>query len=265
MVSRQLPAGLAATALTPLAKEAATGRPIIFVSPHPDDETLGFNVQLWRHVAASRDVHVLTLTRGTATRVRAELNGETTPVWWKVRHDPTLEGYAPLSETAVGTARMAEQQAACAAVGIGADRIHDANLQDGKVTVAQAKAAIIALADRLGADTGLWAPSYLVDNHPDHLAAGQAVQALGREQPTRFWDRRYVVARPYWSDPRLAQIAGEVYASAANATERDRTINALRCYGAWQPQRGAFAIGMHSVPETFTALLAGPKCLVHKD
>ena len=167
-------------------------------------------MQLWRHVAAGREVHLLALTRGTATRVRGELNGEVIPPWWNIRHDPSLEGYAPLDPAAVGRARIREQAAACAAVGIGADRIHEAELQDGAVTTAQVKATIVALADELDPDTGLWAPSYLVDNHPDHLAAGQAVRALGREQPTRFWDRRYIVLRLYWTDPRLAQVPGEV-------------------------------------------------------
>jgi LmbE family N-acetylglucosaminyl deacetylase len=226
---------------------------------------LGFSVQLWRHVAAGREVHLLALTRGTATRVRGELNGEVVPSWWNIRHDPTLEGYAPLDRAAVGRARMREQAAACAAVGIGADRIHDAELQDGAVTTAQVKATIVALADELDPDTGLWAPSYLVDNHPDHLAAGQAVRALGREQPTRFWDRRYIVLRRYWTDPRLAQVPGEVYATPATSEERRRTINAARCYGAWQPRSGAFAVGHHSTPTLFDAALRDPKALVHKD
>ena len=117
------------------------GRPVVFVTPHPDDEVLGFSVQLWRHVAAGRDVHILTLTRGIGTRVIDELNGTTVNTnWWKVRHNPALEGYAPLDPAAIGRARMREQQAACAAVGIPASHIHEANLPDDlNVTVDQAR------------------------------------------------------------------------------------------------------------------------------
>jgi LmbE family N-acetylglucosaminyl deacetylase len=235
------------------------GRPVVFVTPHPDDEVLGFSVQLWRHVAAGRDVHILALTRGIGTRVIDELNGTTVNTnWWKVRHNPALEGYAPLDPAAIGRARMREQQAACAAVGIPASHIHEANLPDDlNVTVDQVKAAIIALADTLPPDPGLWATSYVVDGHPTHLAAGQ-------EQPTRFRDRRYVVLRTYWNDPRLAQVA-ETVGGPASAEERDRTINAARAYGAWQPRSGAFAIGNHSTSTLFGLALTDPKVMVHRD
>jgi LmbE family N-acetylglucosaminyl deacetylase len=246
--------------------EDAVGRPVIFVTPHPDDEVLGFSVQLYRHVAAGREVHVLALTNGSATRVVAELNGEVaTPQWWRVRHNPTAEGYTPLTPEQVGTARLAEQRQACACVRVGADRIHHAGLQDGQVTAGQAKAAILALADQLGPDPGLWAPSFVVDNHPDHLAAGQAVKALGQQQPDRFWDRRYTVHRNYWSDPRLAQVGGGTIATPASTIERDRTINAARCYGAWAPRVGSYAIGQHSTPSLFAFALTNPKVMVHRD
>jgi LmbE family N-acetylglucosaminyl deacetylase len=242
------------------------GRPVVFVTPHPDDEVLGFSVQLWRHVAAGRDVHILALTRGIGTRVIDELNGTTVNTnWWKVRHNPALEGYAPLDPAAIGRARMREQQAACAAAGIPASHIHEANLPDDlNVTVDQVKEAIVALADILPPDPGLWATSYLVDGHPTHLAAGQAVRELGREQPTRFRDRRYVVLRTYWNDPRLAQVA-ETVGGPASAEERDRTINAARAYGAWQPRSGAFAIGNHSTSTLFGLALTDPKVMVHRD
>lgn len=242
------------------------GRPVIFCVPHPDDEVLGFSIQLYRHVAAGREVHVLALTAGTGTRVTAELNGEVAvPTWWRVRHNPAAEGYAPLTSLQVGEARLAEQRQALACVRIGADRIHFAGLVDGHVTVAWATAAILELADTLAPDTGLWAPSYLVDNHPDHLAAGQAVRALGQQDPERFWDRRYTVHRNYWGDPRVAQAPGRAWAGPASVIERDRTINAARCYGAWAPRAGCYAIGQHSTPSLFAGALTDPRALVHKD
>jgi len=110
----------------------------------------------------------------------------------------------------------------------------------------------------------LWATSYLVDGHPTHLAAGQAVRELGREQPTRFRDRRYVVLRTYWNDPRLTQVS-ETVGGPASAEERDRTINAARAYGTWQPRSGAFAIGNHSTSTLFGLALTDPKVMVHRD
>jgi len=245
--------------------ESAMGRPVIFVVAHPDDETLGFGPQLRRHVVYDRDVHVLLLTRGEATRVREELNGERITPWWRVLHNPVVEGYAPLTQTDVGTARLAELVAAVGCMGIPPDRVHEARLPDGGVTVEAAKAAILELADTLP-DTGLWSHSYLVDNHPDHLAAGQAVRQLGEEQPTRFWDRRYMIEPQYWTDPRISQLPHPPsLADAADADERDRTINACRAYGVWQPRSGAFAVGMHSVDRVFAAMQARPAAMVHRD
>jgi LmbE family N-acetylglucosaminyl deacetylase len=242
-----------------------TGRPVIFVCAHPDDDILGYSNQLWRHVAAGRGIHFLQLTRGTATKARAELNGEAKSAWLGFTHAPAVEGYAPLSITDLGLARSREQVAAVGLLGIPASRIHHADMQDGQVTIAQAKQAIVALADQLDPDTGLWTHSYHVDAHPDHLAAGRAVQQLGQEQPTRFWDRRYVVLRQYWNDPRWLEVPGRVISPPLNDTERVRTIAAARPYGAWQPASGAFAVGNHSTPSMFAPALTSPECHIHKD
>lgn len=38
---------------------------------------------------------------------------------------------------------------------------------------------------------------------------------------------------------------------------------AARCYSAWNPSAGSFAIGYHSVYYQFEAMLANPKNKVH--
>ena len=248
-----------------MSAQAMTGRPVIFVAPHPDDDILGYSNQLWRHVNAGRNVHILALTKGTATQAIFALNGQAHSGWLGYTHNPTIEGYSPLTTTDIGVARTKEQVAAMAMLGITVGRIHHANLQDGQVTVAQAKAAIVGLADQLGPDTGLWSLSYHVDAASDHVNAGRAVRELGREQPTRFYDRRYVVLRPYWNDSRWLQVPGKVISTPIDATERIRTINAARPYGAWQPRSGAFAVGNHSSPSLFAGALTAPETHIHRD
>lgn len=256
-------ATLAGTTRATAAAAATAGRPALFVIPHPDDETLAAGVVLAEHVAAGRDVHILLLSRGEKSAVLDVLNGTKTSGWWGVPHDPAVEGYAPLTETTFGAARQRELIAAMGALGIPADRLHEAGLPNEGVTIATAKAAIIAAADIIGGDVGLWAPSHTVDNHPDHLAAGQAVQQLGVDDPTRWWDRRYYVLPSYWADSRLSQVQWW-WDNPANATITARARNACRVYGSWQPRAGVFACGYQSVPAMFSQIDTTPKCLVHK-
>jgi LmbE family N-acetylglucosaminyl deacetylase len=264
---RQLLAGMAAAAaglagVFPVTQ--ATGRSIIFISPHPDDETLAMGAAIAQHLAAGRQVHALALTAGTATRVRGELNGDAIAPWWGVRHDPAAEGYAPLTTAAIGQARLREWHAALDQLGVPQANRHEAGLQDGAVTVEGAMAAIRAVADGLP-NTGLWTTSWVADRHPDHLAAGQAVRRLGQLDPIRWWDRRYTVLPTYWADPIRYPAPGRAWLLPADTTQRRKAINACRCYGAWQPRSGAYAVGMHSVDALFTKVMADPRCMVHRD
>lgn len=238
-------------------------RPALFVVPHADDETLAAGVVIAEHVAAGREVHLLLLSRGEKSVVLDILNGSVTSGWWGVPHDPVVEGYEPLTPEEFGAARVRELVAAAGALGVPADRIHEAGLPNEGVTVEAAKAAIVATADRIGGDVGLWAPSPVVDDHPDHLAAGRAVQQLGVEGPARWWDRRFYILPMYWSDPRLSQVE-HWWDTPASPAIRARAINACRAYASWQPRAGVFACGYQSVVTAFRRVESDPRCLVHR-
>lgn len=238
----------------------ATGRPWILVAPHPDDETLGAGVLVAEHVAADRDVHILLLTRGTSSVARLELNGSRTSRWWGVTHDPAADGYAPLTVDAFGQARYDELTTAVRALGGG--QVHEAGLTDGQVTVGQAKAAIAALVTSIGRDAGVYAPSYVVDDNPDHRAAGQALRELAAEQPAAYGDVGWYILPRYWSDARLKQVAP--YRDAPSNTQiSDRVRNACRAYSAWHPPY-SYAIGYHSVDDMFALVDTNPRALLHK-
>ncbi|MFI1197687.1 PIG-L deacetylase family protein [Micromonospora sp. NPDC020750] len=247
------------------------GRPVIFVVPHPDDETLGAGVPIAEHVAAGRDVRILLLTRGTASNARAAINGTANPgTWWGPWHDPATEGYQPLSPELFGQARYDEMVAALGCLGVPADRIHEAGLLDTQVTIPAVKQAIVALADTLPqdrGDIGLWAPSYVVDDNPDHIAAGEAVRQLGAENPARWPDRRWWILPAYWTDARLSQVA-EVWDTPTDATITARVRNACRAYNAWHPPY-SFAIGYHSVLSMFNKMDGvganpQPRAMIHR-
>ncbi|MCT2277985.1 PIG-L family deacetylase [Micromonospora chalcea] len=255
-------------------------RPVIFAIPHPDDETLGAGVAIAEHVAAGRDVHVLLMTRGTSSGALDKVNGAVWSPWWGAPHSPAVEGYQPLTAAEMGAARLREFRAALGCLGVSADRLHFAwdllgvEPLDTQVTVAQARAAIVALHGKVMADNpasgncGLWAPSHTVDDNPDHRAIGQASWDLYKDDPVTWADRRYWVLPPYWSDDRLAQVPGRMWDTPTDAQIGNRVKNACRAYAAWAPAEGLFAFGYHSVSAMF-ALMDGsgtgtPKCLIHK-
>lgn len=243
--------------------------PALFIGAHPDDIVIMAGVAFAEHLMAtpSQDISALTLTAGTASGILNVLNGAGISSWWGVQHNPAQEGYPPVTVAQFGDARVAENTAALRELGLGYPgmlAIHQDSLPDGAVTSAAAYTSILAVCDTIapGAPVRLKPHTWLVDNHPDHLAAGLAVKQLKVDFPARFSDVRYYVEQPYWTDSRLSQVS-EGFDTPANAGITTRFVNAVRCFGAWQPASGAFAVGQHSVPGIFATLLATPKSMVH--
>lgn len=249
------------------ASAAAALPPALFIVAHQDDETLAAGVPLVEHLAAGQDVHVLFLTRGEASGVLPILNGTGASAWWGVLHDPVAEGYAPLGLPELVAAREQEARTALRALGSGLPgtlTIYQADLPDGGVTVAAAQAEILAVADAIapGGAVRLKTHSWVVDSHPDHLAAGQAARALKLSDPVRFGDVRYYIEPPYWSSPLLSQVTESWDTPGPGVAVR--VVNACRSYGAWSPSLGSYAIGYHSVYGShFAPLLANVRSMVH--
>jgi LmbE family N-acetylglucosaminyl deacetylase len=264
-----LAAGLALPASTLLGKAPAMATalpPALFIGAHPDDETLAMGVTIAEHVAAGQDVHILRLTDGTASGVINMLNATGNPSsWWGTAHDPAAEGYAPLTPATFGEARVREFTTAvnCLAAGLtGTLTIHEGGLQDGAVTTDQAQAAIVAVADLIapgGAPVRLKTHTWLVDNHPDHIAAGQAAKTLKAQ--ARFTDVRHYIEQPYWSDTRLSQVS-TAWDTPGSTDISVRARNACRAYGSWHPPQ-SYAIGYHSTGSEFAVIAGTPKCLFH--
>lgn len=242
---------------------------VLFAAAHPDDETLAMGVAIAEHVAAGHDVHLLWLTRGEDSIALDYINGDSPSGWWVVPHHPDVEGYAPLDPESFGAARIAEATAAVRALtsGLGSVTLHEAGLADGSLTSVAVRDVISDLADeiapgsspvRLKAHT--WVPQ--LDVHPDHLAAGSAVKALATADPSRFGDRRHYLLPGYWADPDLTLVS-EVTDNPANGGIAARAVNAARSFAAWAPDRGSYAIGMHSRPDWFATVTQAPKCVFH--
>ncbi len=63
---------------------------ILYIFPHPDDESFGPAAAIWNHKQKGYDVHLLTLTKGGATKVRHKL-GLSVEEMGEVRHKEMLD------------------------------------------------------------------------------------------------------------------------------------------------------------------------------
>jgi LmbE family N-acetylglucosaminyl deacetylase len=200
----------------------------------------------------AQNTHVLILTSGGASAAIGLVNDELAPG-------------APLTGEEFMAAREAEAERAVKALTCPYDvKVHFAHLADGQVTTEDAKAAILALADQLS--TGpvrLKGHSYLaaVEPHADHRAIGQAIVALGAEQPARFGDRRFYVLPHSWGY--TGTLPGKAWDYPADADTATRVHLAADAYCLWAPPV-SYSIGCLSVPGLFATLDATPKALVHQ-
>jgi len=244
------------TTATDPVPELATGRPIIFFAPHQDDETLWMGTVIAHHALVGREVHVVSVTDGSTSTVRAALNGEKDNGWWPAHdHYPGREDIPYLSPAAFAAARDQELIDACTLLGVtevhldwSVPRADGTSLTRGaNISVAEAEELIHSFALRYP-DAGHYT-TWWGDTDPNHAAIGQALRnlALTTDPARKVIDRRWLVRSGQ------APAGSELYTLPADKAD---TINgmvrsAVKSYAAWAPRAGRYAIGYHSVPANF--------------
>lgn len=225
----------------------ATGRPVIFYTPHQDDETLFMGQAVAHHALAGRQVHVVCGSDGSTSRIRNALNGTEGNAWWGGFHYPSREWYSTLSTTDFAEARDRELVAACGQLGVQPGNLHlEVGTRSSTLTVAQAE-ALIRRYDDLYPDAGHYT-MWWGDHDPTHSALGTALRNLALADPGKFNDCRWMV--------RTDQIAtsGSVQytlPATSAATIRQMARRAGWAYRSWAPQQGLYAIGYHSVGPSY--------------
>lgn len=234
-----------------------TGKPIVFYSPHQDDETLFMGQIIAHHVLAGREVHVVLCSNGSTSEARREINGDQMDNgWWNAWHYPAREGYAPLGLQEFGLARTQEFVSALQQLGVKPENIHFGRADDplatsdllpDAISLEWATAVFQSWAEHftaLGFDTVGHYTMYWGDPQSDHAHLGQALVDIKLVHPTWFSDSRWMVK------PEQATAAGAAVYSLPLALATQIKLmarNAGRCYAAWLPSVGAYAIGYHSV------------------
>ena len=146
---------------------------LLYIFPHPDDESFGPAPALARQQRAGHDVHLLTLTRGEATTQRVRL------------------GY---SKDKMGAVRVAEMEAVADALNLSSLTVLD--LPDGALSALDPRHLEALVMDTLDAytpDVVATYPVHGISGHPDHLVTHAVVKravcqrrAAGAATPKRL-------------------------------------------------------------------------------
>jgi hypothetical protein len=242
-------------------------RPVIFYVPHPDDESLNMGITIAEHVAAGHPTHVVLMTHGRVTAALDAINGVTYSGYWKVYHNPATEGYEPLTKDTLAQARINEFHHACGQLGVPVENRHIEYLDDpatGETITYDEAIAVIEKYIELYPDADHYSLSYH-DIHTDHAAVGQALLDLYNCGWIQYYVR-FIISMATRNDyeARGVPIPGGGWKDVpTDSVIRQKVINACRCYAAWAPSIGAYAVGYHSVYSQFDKFTADPFHYLH--
>lgn len=218
--------------------------PVIYFSPHQDDETISMGASIANHVVAGRTVYVVLITDGSASSARTKL--------CDIKH-------VCLTKAQFSAARTREFVAALGQLGVPASRIRYENVADGTLTSTQAM-SIVKKYQGLFPGAAFKSMSWL-DMLSDHYRFGYALNhqcVYGYIADCRFYQSplyqigssiaTYPVVTPRWGK--------EV---------NIRVRNAIYEYKRWDPVHGRYAIGYMSTKTQFDYAYAHYDSKYHLD
>lgn len=235
----------------------------VFYIPHADDEVLSMGPAIVSSIASGYRVHLILLTDGTADLTRLRLNGEFPCQWHQTTHDPIAEKFKhKIDEETFAELRRKEFLAAAAILGVPPENIDIYKWKDGGLDQESVYYTAREAQRRFAARGSVHHHSmtYAVDNHPDHLASGHAIKQLHEEA---------IVTAATWYVKRSmrAYIRNqESFTPVTLTTPEEMALLRRACeevYLAYKPAEGLYAIGGHSVPESFQKLLKDYKTMTH--
>jgi LmbE family N-acetylglucosaminyl deacetylase len=215
--------------------------PAVFFTPHQDDETLSMGYAIRNHLRAGRQVHVVLMTDGSNSGVRASTG---------------------LSVAEFVAARDDEYRRACRRVGVRPDNIHISPIRpaDGALDVAAAESVMLDFLDDFpNADVKTYSPYPATGRHLDHQHAGQALAKLlesDEVETARFYVEPWLRAAFIEANP-------SVHLAAETTPDLAITQGAFDEYGTKDPSGWKFGIGKASVPSAWTAGRADPTSWYH--
>ncbi|WP_176392133.1 PIG-L family deacetylase [Marininema halotolerans] len=248
----------------------AIPRPVIYLVPHADDETLTYGVDIQKERQRGRPIYLILFSQGEESIAREVLNGhydhqsvnknrvgEPILCRWHGRiHSPNEEHFADgsLSRKEFGKARIRDFYRVAKVLGIPSSHIRTYSLPNDHFTPSQVQSVIdSALKKFPGADFRTMSP---YDVHPDHALIGKelanAIQTnkISASQVHYFvsiyTDRFAKVDIPFKKHISTIKKGSKAYI---------RLVQSMDVYRDYDPKQGSYATGYHSVPKQFDALI----------
>lgn len=208
----------------------------IYYVPHPDDETLSMGPSILHNISLEKDVVVVLLSKGRASKV-----------FYSVNKKLEKENLPLITLEAFGEARVAEFREAVAMLGVQENNVFVYDVEDGDFTVEEIIPIIEEFEQKYpGALHNVM--SYK-DKHSDHASTGKALQALLKDKKVENGLYHVPIQRH-----RKMYSRGS-YPVPIEFT--DRYEKALDVYGIWKPEEESYSIGKTSVKKYFEqAILA---------
>lgn len=202
----------------------------IYYIPHADDETISMGPSILHNLAAGKEVVVVLLSKGRASKVINSVN--------KKLAKNNMEQLTPEE---FGEARVREFRRAVAAMGVHPENVYVYDVEDGDFTLEKVVPIIQEFAD-IYPDSLHNAMSYK-DRHSDHASSGKALREL-KDNGT--------VSNALYHIP--IQRHKKMFSSGSYTVPADlkeNYLNALSVYGVWDPENGSYHIGLTSVAQRF--------------
>lgn len=201
----------------------------IYYIPHPDDETLSMGGSILEHLALNKEVVVVLLSKGRASKVIKSVNKKL------IKADLpgiTIEDF--------GEARVREFTKAMEAIGINEENYYVYDVEDGQFTPEEVAPIIMEFEEKYPG--ALHNTMSYRDSHKDHASTGKALRKLLKQGKVEYALYHIPVQK------QKMQYKGS-YKVPDGLTENYQ--NAVGMYGIWDPEDGFYHIGRSSVPTYF--------------
>lgn len=254
--------GISSTPSMDHLKPNQTRNVVIYLVPHADDEVLTFGVPIRNDLRRKKDVYVLLLSKGELSQARDVVNGyydheSNHPYmagksrWCKLHnqlHIPSAEGYLPLSVKAFGEARAKEFLRATAALGVPKKNTFIYELQHGHfghVTLHYIIRDWLKLFPN-----ATFVTMSEIDVQRDHAQVGKVLNQLYRSKIVKY-KLNYASVATRIQYPFLKK---HPTFSLIHKQDKAFLLKAIDVYRIWEPHKGHFALGYHSVDTQFEYL-----------
>jgi len=249
-------------------KERANPKTAVYFVPHADDETLSMAPDIINHLRLGYDVHLVLISHGehssaqfVINNFKGELPGQVDPKgqkylcpWHKRHHDPVKEHYLDQDDGMVdldeiGDSRVREFLAAGEALGVPASNLHVYDVTNGFFTEEKIRPIYDEFIERY--PEALFRTMSQWDWHPDHAFLGKLLTLYEKEGKVKPIQTAYFLSAYKTRFTKYKLPVKEYTGYFLHESDRKKAKDAIGVYKRWDPQKGWYGLGYHSVRSQF--------------